>query len=301
MHNTALYRKLLKDFKPYLSAPSRPIGLTIDFHGRFNDTLRVPRGAVRDTSTPDFEVYTKANLRYLSSRDGYARFDLETGCVEASLGRRMERSPTPRFFVKYSIIRGLERRKRPPLHSSAVTDGEHTRIFVGRTGSGKTTLLMLNLLHGKTLLTDDVLFLGNGAIYPFPMRANLHLNTINRLRRKNKFVGSHLKPGLVDLGAIFPCRRDPIQQSNISIYYLNVWRANRTKIRRVTPPLMLGQLTGSYVTEYNASYWYGWKSGRRISNAMRAYSEILKGADCYQVYAGSDLTHLYKSFIRTED
>lgn len=263
--------------------------------------LEVPIGAIRDVFTQNMEVFTKFDLRYLQFGDSRARINLETGSFDAVLEKRVERTPIPRFFMKWSIIRGLERRNRCPLHSSAVTDGTCIRIFVGRSGAGKTTLLMLHLVRGQTLLTDDVLFLGQGAIYPFLLRSDLREETCNRLRRESKFASIRLKPGLVDLGAIFPSRRDRLQLDKVSLYYLNVWRSSRSKIQHVTPQRMLGLLTDSYVSEMNQSYWSGWKTGKRISNVMRAYSEILRYTDCYEIRGGSDLTHLYNLIQRTKD
>ena len=245
------------------------------------------------------EIFTKLAFRYLQFGDSRARINLETGCFDAVLPRRVERTQIPRFFMKWSIIRGLERKNRYPLHSSAVTDGSRARIFVGRSGAGKSTLLMLHLLHGQTLLTDDVLFLGQQAIYPFLLRSDLREETLNRLRRDNRFASIRLKPGLVDLGAMFPSWHGRLQQDNVSFYYLNVWRSSRSKIRHVTPQRMLGLLTDSYVSEMNQSYWSGWKTSKRISNVMRAYSEILEYANCYEILAGSNLTPLYKLIQRT--
>ncbi len=260
----------------------------------------MPIGAIRDVFVQNMEIYTKSDLRYLQFGDSRARINLETGSFDAVLERRVERTPIPRFLMKWSVIRGLERRNRFPLHSSAVTDGTCIRIFVGRSGTGKTTLLMHYLIRGQILITDDVLFLGQKAIYPFLLRSDLRKETLNRLRRESKFVNVRLKPGLVDLGAIFPSRRDPLQLNNISMYYINVWHSTKSKIEQVTQQQMLGLLTDSYVSEMNQSHWSGWKKSERISKVMRTYSKILQHADCYEIHAGSDMAGLFKLIQRAK-
>lgn len=292
----------MEDFGPYVSETSGPIGVRINFFGRLRDKLKVPAGAIREAYIEDNEMqFTKSNFRYVLSRNGDARIDLETGSVNAYLQRRLEDSLTPRIFAKWSVIRGLERKNRYLLHSSAVADGQHIRIFVGRSGAGKTTILMLHLLRGETLLTDDVLFLGNGTICPLPMRVNLGEEAFNEFKRDYKLPTRRLNPGLVDLRALFPHRDERVQLKDATLYYLRVWHSKRTKVQRVSRQRMLGLLTDSYVSQMNQSYWWGWKNGKRISNAMRAYAELLEHSNCYEIYAGSDLNQLYRRLHRTED
>lgn len=275
------------------------MNVRLSFLPSSSSRLKVPTGATRDVFVRDMEIFTKSNIRYLRfARNNNARIDLQTGSVHAFLERRLEKTPIPRMFAKWSIIIGLESMNRFPLHSSSVQDGERIRIFVGRSGTGKTTLLILHLMRGHIGLTDDVLFLGRRVAYPFLLRGDLRPEALEKLRRVSRLANLHLKPGLVDFASIFPYRLDRVRLSEVTVYYLNVWQSHNSKIHRVSPQRMLGLLTDTYISEVNQSYWSSWQTHRRVSKAMQAYSNLLENAECYEVLAGSNLTQLYNLIQR---
>ncbi|MGA2790534.1 MAG: hypothetical protein ABSF00_07185 [Candidatus Bathyarchaeia archaeon] len=246
------------------------------------------------------EIFTKSNIRYLRfGKSSAARINLRTGSVDVFLERRLERTPIPRSFAKWSVIVGLEGKNRFPLHSSAVQDRKRIRIFVGRSGTGKTTLLLLHLARGDIVLTDDVLFLGRGEAYPFLFRGNVRKETLSNLRRCGDSVSSRLKAGLIDFASIFPSRLDRVQLNDVAVYYLNVWHSRTSRIQRVNPGRMVGLLTDTYISEMNQSYWFGWRTRERISKVMQVYSNFLENADCYELLAGSDLSQLYNLIQRS--
>ncbi len=255
---------------------------------------------MRDAIGPELQIFTKGNRRliFLDS-NGYITIDLVRDRVQAILSKTLQKSFIPRTLLKWSIIKGQEKRNLFSVHCSSVTRDGKTLLFVGRSGAGKTSTLLNFLTHGYIMLSDDIIFLGRRIIYPFSMRSDLKIDTIQRLRAIiNSEQGTHLEylsPGLTDLTAIFESKNEQIPISDTAIFYLNVWNSQRTKVSRVSPNKMLGLLVESYLAELSNSYWFGWDKTRTFSRIINIYGELAEESECYSICAGSNLEQLYRA------
>lgn len=256
-----------------------------------------PQGAVRDAFVPGVEIYTKGKLRsIILGSHGSAKIDLESVRVDAALGRVWMRSFMPRALLKWSIIKGQEKKGMFSIHSSGIGQDGRILLFNGPAGAGKTYTLLNFLLRGYAMLADDIMFFQEGTIFPFLMRSDLRQDTVERLiariRPANDVRWRDLKPGLTDLARFFVSNQQP-QRGDLSVFHLSVWNSRRTKVSKLDSKTMLGVLLESYLTEFNNSFWFGWKKSETISRIIDAYTELLKNAKCFRVYAGSDPEHLY--------
>lgn len=298
-----LAKETLKDLHryAYLESDARQYDASLTLTlARYVSRLHPPPNSIRDALGAELQVFTKGSRRLVSlDSNGSITIDLIRDRVEAILSKALQKSFIPRALLKWSIIKGQEKRNLFSVHSSSVLRDGKTLLFVGRSGAGKTSTLLNFLTHGYVMLSDDITFFGSGTMYPFSMRSDLRVDTIQRLRAGiNSAQGTHLKhlrPGLIDLTTIFEGKNEHTPISDLSIFYLNVWNSQRTKVSKVSPNKMLGLLVESYLAELSNSYWFGWDKTRTISRIINAYGELVEDRACYSVYAGSKLEHLYRA------
>jgi hypothetical protein len=230
--------------------------------------------------------------------NGYVKIDLNEVTAEARLHRGKERSPLFRTILKWSIIKGLEKKEIFSLHSSSVFDGSQVRLFVGRSGSGKTSTLLLFLLNGHKMIADDAVFFEKRTLYPFSMRVTLDPETVRRLRSaftsKSFWLPEIHEAKLIDLGPIFETQTARIQPSSLSLFFLNIWNSRTSKLRRIDAKKGLGLLLGSYLAEMSNSYWSEWNKIKVVGHIMKAYTSLLDNTECFEVFAGSDQRRLYR-------
>ncbi len=262
--------------------------------------LHPPLNSMRDALGPELQIFTKGNRRFvfLDSK-GSITIDLAGNRVDAKLSKVLQQSYIPRTLLKWSIIKGQEKRNIVSAHCSSASRDRKTLLFVGRSGAGKTSTLLNFLIHGFAMLSDDIAFFAQGNVYPFSMRSDLKADTIQRLRTAVDSAHSvrlmHLRPGLIDLTTVFESKDEPEPISDLSIFYLNVWNSQRTKVSRVSRNRMLGLLVESYLAELSNSYWFGWGKTRAISRIINAYGELVEDSECYSVCAGNNLERLYQA------
>lgn len=110
----------------------------------------------------------------MEMREWEAVFDLAARRVEARLGGPWPRAVETLLKVAAQLF-GLELRKGLTLHSSSVDSGGRGYVFTGRAATGKSTAARLSQDVGRTVLTEEITFVGpvDGAdvpsVHPVPV------------------------------------------------------------------------------------------------------------------------------------
>ena len=308
-NSTWIAHETLRDLKHYLvSSPHHGHAqANLNFH--VADRVRsfnIGRNAVRDVFADHIEIFTGGPERYIrlgpTGSSSFVRLHLDRIQVQGRLHRNHERSPMSRALLKWSIIKAFEKKSVIPIHSSGVSSDHRVRLFVGRTGSGKTSILVLFLLNRHRMLADDFLFFQGKTLYPFPIRSTLHPDTMKRLAQKIRktSLSTKLATPLSDLTRIFETVRHKVDTGAVSIYYIRVWNSTRTKVIPLSPKKMLGFMIDSYLSEFDNSYWFGWRRLEVIRNILEAYSRLAELAECFEVRAGEDPEDRYKKIVMAE-
>jgi len=152
------------------------------------------------------------------------------------------------------------------------------------------------------MLADDFLFFQGKTLYPFPIRSTLHPDTMKRLAQKIRktSLSTKLATPLSDLTRIFETVRHKVDTGAVSIYHIRVWNSTRTKVIPLSPKKMLGFMIDSYLSEFDNSYWFGWRRLEVIRNILEAYSRLAELAECFEVRAGEDPEDRYKKIVMAE-
>ena len=265
-----------------------------------NFPLEVPRYAVRETFLPpDSSVFSMPDLRFIEAKgERILRVDLEKNEILGYFRSAYKFTLFLRFLLKWLLIKGLERRSISFIHGSGVERDGSSLLFVGPSGHGKTHTLITLLIEGYRLITDDTILFKNDKILPFHMRSRIDEDMAVRfpvLKKGLEDEGTHFPElgWLIDLGYIFPSRNREIQASKL--FYVYVWNASETRVETIPKKEMVARLLHSYKVELGQTLWSSHKEGKDAKDLFLNYSELVKQADCYKVYAGNDPAFFLKT------
>lgn len=263
-------------------------------------SLEIPRYAIRETFLPpDSSVFSVQNLRFLEEKgERVLRVDLEKNEILGYFKSACKFTMFLRFLLKWLLIKGLEKKDVAFIHGSSVERDGSSLLFVGPSGHGKTHTLITLLLEGYRLITDDTILFRGDKILPFHMRSRIDTEMAARfpvLKKKLENECTYF-PGLgwlIDLGHIFPSHDKEIQASNL--FYVYVWNASETKVEVISKKEMLARLLHAYEVELGQTLWSSHRKGGAMRDVFPNYSELVKQADCYKIYAGTDPSFFLKA------
>jgi hypothetical protein len=207
-----------------------------------------------------------------------------------------------RFLLKWLLIKALEKKGVSFLHGSGVNKDGSSLFFVGPSGSGKTHTLITFLLKGYKLITDDTIFLKDGKVLPFHLRSKILQNIFAEIPILKKGLNekSTILPELgwhIDLGDIFPVQKKKSYASKL--FYIYVWNASETKIETIPKKEMMSRLFHIYQNELGNSMWFNHNMDEAMKKIFYNYDAFIEKADCFKIYAGSDVTDFVKTVQAT--
>ena len=262
--------------------------------------LRVPKYAIRETILPpDAAIYTVDNLRFIEQRnERILRLDFEKNEIVGYFKSPLKYTVFLRSLLKWVLIKALEKQGISFIHGSGVEKDGLSLFFIGPSGSGKTRTLLAFLLDGYNLITDDTIFLKDKKVFPFYIRSKILEDLVKNYPALKKGVNkkSTLLPGQgwhIDLGDIFPVQRLKVQPSKL--FYIYVWNSEETKIEVISKKEMLSRLFFIYKNELSSSIWFNHEEEKAMRDIFPNYDLFVKEADCYKVYAGTDMPSFIKA------
>ena len=274
----------------------------IEQKGRF--PLRVPKYAIRETILPpDAAIYTVDNLRFIEqSNERTLRLDFEKNEIVGYFKSPLKYTVFLRSLLKWVLIKALEKQGISFIHGSGVEKDGLSLFFIGPSGSGKTRTLLAFLLDGYNLITDDTIFFKDKKVFPFYIRSKILEDLVKKhpVLKKGVNKKSTLLPGQgwhIDLGDIFPVQRREIHPSKL--FYIYVWNAEETKIEVISKKEMLSRLFFIYKNELSSSIWFNHEEEKTMRDLFPNYDLFVKEADCYKVYAGTNIPGFIKAIKTT--
>jgi hypothetical protein len=266
--------------------------------------LSVPRYAIRETILPpDATIYTVDNLRFIEEKEErILRLNFDRNELVGYFRSPLKYTVFLRSLLKWSVIKALERRNVSFIHGSGVERNGSSLFFIGPSGSGKTRTLLTFLLEGYSLITDDTIFLKENKVLPFYIRSKIFKDLVNanHILKKGVNEKSTILPGQgwhIDLGGIFPVQRNQIVPSKI--FYIYVWNAEETEIESIPKKEMLARLFHIYKNELSNSIWFNHGEQIALRKLFPNYNSFVKEAECYKVYAGTNITSFVKAIEAT--
>lgn len=274
--------------------------------------LTIPKYAIREkVLPPDSSIFKVSDTRFLEEKEKrILRIDLNKNNILGYFKPPCKISMLLRFLLKWMLIKALEKKGVAFIHGSGVEKDGCSLLFTGPSGFGKTHTLISLLLQDYNLITDDTIFFGNEMVLPFHIRSRITIDMFKKfpiLKKGLNNKSTHLPASvahararpvwLINLGDIFPTREKEIQPSKL--FYIYVWNALETKVELIPRKEMLARLFHVYNVELSNSMWFNHDKDEAMRNIFYNYDTIVKNADCYIVYAGSDPAIFQKSIQAT--
>ncbi len=233
-------------------------------------------------------IYAIPNVAYIKVEDGKS--------IEVYPKENTERRVMRLFILGIAYGELLRQRGNLVFHSSAVSSREEAHLFMGKKGAGKSTLASLFLRNGYSLLSDDLVPVGNEKC-PTVKTMTKHLKL---WKESNDGVGdisaesykSH--PNVEKFTNIFECNN---KEKNYKVKKFFVIKKGKSiGIKKLSPSESLGEIIkNSYISPKVIP------SEKEKKRYFERSARLVESVDVYKLFRTNDFSKSAELFSLIED
>ena len=195
---------------------------------------------------------------------------------------------TLRGLIKWLFIKSAEDKGLVYIHGAAINYKGKNIVLTGDSNSGKSSSLLRFIQDGAKVISDDSVILDGDRLVPFTLKTKIDEDSAKRF---------NLKPDLFDIGKHMDHEKD---YRNVDmVLFLKVWNNETSEFKPLLYEQALLNLMRIYKKEIRFTVWSNWdKKNEELSRFIfEKYSSILKGAKCFEFYAGYDEPEVRKKLL----
>ncbi len=264
--NDHLFDKLHQELNQYqtISTPSHTVILQ-----NTSAQLEIPQNSIRTIQTLGETRYQTRDQLYITRPSKISiltDFKNQTLSINYS-DTEKDTIELARSAIKWFIIKAAESRGYTYLHASAAQSNDNLLIFAGHSGCGKSSCLTRIHPH-SIILSDDNLILNNFTPFSFVLKPSIKGDFESRFSGNN--IGNSTNSSFQ-------------QPSKINIIFPIVHNSPHSIFKPIPKLEALSRLISIYNREQYAN-----STLDNQNIAQSKYQELLKSAECYEFYTGSD-------------